>query len=148
MTVRVSRTVDIEAPVDAVWEFIANPENRASAISVVEDYEVHGADNRQVTWTVRLPIPLISATITVETEDVTRDPPHYVEFVGRSRAFNVRGKHSLEATDGGCRLTNEFVVDGKLPGVERFFDRNFESELNNLEQALRRDLERPPEENP
>jgi len=29
------------------------------------------------------------------------------------------------------------VVDGRLPGVESFFERNFDAELDNLEDALR-----------
>ena len=140
MTVRVGRTFEFEAPVDDVWAFIADPEKRADAISVVDDYDLHAEDGRRATWHVRLPIPMLDATVTVETEDVTRDPPRYVEFVGRSRAFNVTGEHTIEGTPEGSRLHNEFTVDGALPGVERFFKRNFDDELDNLEAALRRDL--------
>ncbi|MFB6255991.1 MAG: polyketide cyclase, partial [Haloplanus sp.] len=41
------------------------------------------------------------------------------------------------------RLHNEFVVDGRLPGVERFFKKRLDTELDNLESALRRDLGLP-----
>ena len=75
--------------------------------------------------------------IAFETEDTERDPPTYVEFVGRSKVMRVTGQHTLEETDDGCRLTNEFVVDGKLPGVERFFKKNLDSELENLERSIR-----------
>lgn len=138
MTVRVSRTFEFAAPADRVWEFIADPAKRAGAISVVEDFSVDG--DGSATWQVRLPIPVVNSTVTVETRDVTREPPRYVEFTGRSRVMRVRGEHTVEATESGCRLHNEFVVDGRLPGVERFFERRLDAELDNLEAALRRDL--------
>jgi carbon monoxide dehydrogenase subunit G len=140
MTVRVTRTFQFEADPEGVWSFIADPEKRAGAISVVERYEL-GDDGRSATWHVGLPIPMISSTVTVETEDVVRDEPRYVKFVGRSRAMRVTGEHTIERTgEGHTLLRNEFVVDGKLPGVERFFKRNLDRELDNLEAALRREL--------
>ena len=138
MTVRVSREFVFDAPPEEVWEFIADPAKRAEAISVVEDFDLHG--EHRATWHVRLPIPVIRSTISVETEDVERDPPRYVKFTGKSRAFRVTGEHTIEGTDAGTRLTNSFVVDGRLPGVEGFFEREFEDELRNLEAALRADL--------
>jgi len=139
MTVRVSRTFEFDVPGERVWEFIADPEKRVGAISVVDSYELRG-DNRAV-WHVSLPIPLISSTVQVKTEDINREPPTRVKFVGRSKAMQVTGEHIIEPTESGCRLINEFVVDGKLPGVERFFKRNLDSEMDNLEAALRADFE-------
>jgi hypothetical protein len=55
--------------------------------------------------------------------------------------MRVSGEHTIEDTPDGCRLVNEFVVDGRVPGVERFFERNLDGELTNLERALREDLE-------
>lgn len=139
MTVRVRRSFEFDAPPERIWEFIADPAKRAAAISVVDDFEIEG--DRTVTWHVGLPIPFIDSTVTVRTKDVRHDPPRYVKFVGRSRVLRVTGEHTIEVTDGGCRLVNEFVVDGRVPGVERFFKRNLNDELTNLEVALRRDLE-------
>lgn len=138
MTVRVERSFEFDAPPTAVWEFIADPAKRADAISVVESYE--GRGDGEVVWHVRLPIPFVNSTVAVETEEVARDPPTSVTFVGRSRAFRVEGTHTIEETPDGARLTNEFVVDGTLPGVETYFKRNFETELENLAAALRADL--------
>lgn len=135
MTVRVERTVDVDAPREAVWEFIDDAELRATPISVVEDFEL--VDETRANWFLRLPIPIINRTIRVETEERKRDPPRFVEFVGKSRVLRVVGTHELGAIPAGTRLTNRFVVDGKLPGVERFFKRNTESEFDNLEAALR-----------
>jgi carbon monoxide dehydrogenase subunit G len=135
MTVRLTRTFNFDAPPEAVWEFISDPAKRAGAISVVDSFEVH--DDGSATWQIALPIPLIRSTVTVETEDVQYEPPTYVKFVGRSRAMRVVGEHTVEPSEDGCRLVNEFVVDGKLPGVERFFRRELDSELDNLEAALR-----------
>jgi carbon monoxide dehydrogenase subunit G len=138
MTVRVRRAFEFEVPSERVWEFIADPRKRAEAISVVRDYEI---DGDTATWQIDLDLPFIDRTATVETEDVERDEPRYVKFVGRSKVMRVTGEHRIEDTETGCRLDNEFVVDGRLPGVERFFKKRLDSELTNLETALRRDLE-------
>jgi len=139
MTVRVERTMTVSASPERVWEFIVDPEQRARSISVVEDWE--RVDELNSTWHLSLPIPLINRTVAVHTEDVERREPEYVRFIGRSKVVRVQGEHELEATeDGGTRLTNRFVVDGKLPGVERFFKRNLDDELGNLEDRLREEL--------
>jgi carbon monoxide dehydrogenase subunit G len=140
MTVRVERTMIVGAPPERVWEFIVDPEQRARPISVVEDWEITG-DNT-ATWYLSLPIPLVDRTIKVETEDVERREPEYVRFIGRSKVMRVQGEQELRPTeDGGTEVTNRFVVDGRLPGVERFFKRNLDEELGNLEEALREYLE-------
>lgn len=140
MTVRVERSMTVSAPPERVWEFIADPEKRAEPISVVEDWDVE--DERHATWYLTLPVPVIDRTLRVDTEDVERREPEYVRFVGTSKVMRVQGEHELEETeDGGTHLTNRFVVEGRLPGVERFFKRNLDDELRNLEDALREDLE-------
>ena len=140
MTVRVERTFELEALPERVWEFIADPAKRARPISVVESFDVH--DDTHATWHISLPIPLVSRTIAVETEDTAREPPEHVEFVGRSRVMRVVGEHDLEPLDGGgTRLRNRFTVEGKVPGVERFFKRNLDGELDNLETAIRNEAE-------
>ena len=139
MTVRVRRELGFDADPADVWAFISDPAKRAGAISVVDEYEVTG--DRTATWHVSLPVPVIRSTIAVETEEVRKDPPEYVEFVGKSRAFRVTGEHTVSETEEGrARLANEFVVDGRVPGVESFFERKFGDELDNLDAALRRDL--------
>jgi len=139
MTVRVERTLTVPAPPERVWEFIADPDSRAAPISVIEEWEVH--EDGSATWSLSLPIPLLDRGIAVETKDDERRPPEYVKFTGRSKVMHVQGEHILEAVDGGTTLTNRFVVDGRLPGVEQFFKRNFDAELDNLEQALRAEIE-------
>jgi carbon monoxide dehydrogenase subunit G len=134
MTVRVERVVDVPVPIEDVWAFIADPEKRARPISVVSDFEL--LDGDEAVWHIELPIPVVSKTIRVETEEQVREEPTYVEFVGKSKVMQVVGEHELEEIDGGTRLTNRFVVDGKVPGVERFFKRNMETEFDNLEDAL------------
>ncbi|MCU4799368.1 SRPBCC family protein [Halobacteria archaeon HArc-gm2] len=142
MTIRVQRELVVDASPERVWEFIADPDRRAAPLSVVEDWTVH--DDGSATWQVALPIPIVDRTITVETKDVERRQNEYVKFTGKSSVMRVNGEHRLEAVDGGTRLTNTFVVDGRLPGVERFFERNLDRELSNLEDALRTDLEDGP----
>lgn len=141
MTVRVNRSFEVPVPPERVWKFIADPANRAQAISVVHEYTINDVDGRDVTWHVELPVPLVRRTVTVETEDVTRRPPEYVKFVGTSKVMRVTGEHEVIETDDGARLENRFVVDGKLPGVEKFFKHNLDEELENLRRALERDIE-------
>ncbi|GAA0299987.1 SRPBCC family protein [Halarchaeum salinum] len=131
MTVRVERTFELDVPAADVWEFIADPTKRASAISVVTGHERRG----DVTvWFVELPV--VRRTIEVETRDVDRREGEYVEFVGKSSVLNVTGEHELEPTEDGCLLHNTFVVEGKFPGVESFFKRKLDDELDNLEAEL------------
>ncbi|MFB6224355.1 MAG: SRPBCC family protein [Haloarcula sp.] len=140
MTVRVERTMTVSAPRERVWDFITDPDKRARPISVVDNWEI--IDDTHANWSITLPIPVIDRTLTVETEDVEQRQPEYARFVGRSKVMTVQGEHELEATeDGGTQLTNRFVVEGRLPGVERFFKQNLDGEMQNLEQALRDDLE-------
>ncbi len=138
MTTRVERVFEISEPPEKVWAVIADPEKRARPISVVESFETTG--DRSAVWHVSLPIPRLNRTIRVETEDVEVDPPTYVRFVGRSKAMDVRGEHILEGTETGTRITNRFTVDGRLPGVERYFKRKLDGELANLEAAIREEL--------
>ncbi|UPV74142.1 SRPBCC family protein [Halorussus limi] len=135
MTVRVERTFDLGVSPENVWEFIADPEKRASVISVVKDYEQTG-ENSSI-WHIRVPIPFLDKTVPVRTEDVERDPPRYVKFVGRSSALRVTGEHEIQETETGSRLINRFTVEGKVPGIERYFSKNLDDELDNLEAALR-----------
>jgi carbon monoxide dehydrogenase subunit G len=138
MTVRVERTVELPVEPERVWEFISDPEKRASAISVVEGYELHG--DGQATWHVTIPLPLVNRTAEVRTRETERDPPHSVTFVGESSMLTVEGQHVVEATETGSRLVNRFTVDGKLPGVETFFQKNLDDELENLGAALRAEV--------
>ena len=138
MTVRISRELEVPATPERVWEFIADPDNRAAAISVVEEWE-QSPDGGTV-WHVTLPIPLLSRTIRVETRDRIRERPEKVSFVGQSKVFRVQGEHELVPVEGGTRLTNRFIVDGKVPGVESFFERRLDGELDNLEDALRQSI--------
>jgi carbon monoxide dehydrogenase subunit G len=134
MTVRVERSFELPVGRAQVWEFISDPGKRAGAISVVSEYTVH--DDGSATWRLDLPIPLVDRTIAVETDDEEVRAPEYVRFAGRSKVMSVVGEHELVETEGGTRVVNTFVVDGKLPGVEKFFERNLDGELDNLEQAL------------
>lgn len=140
MTVRVEREVELNTSPEDVWKFIADPEKRARPISVIDNFEIT-SENTAI-WHIRLPIPLVNRTATIKTEDTDRDPPTYVRFVGRSSVLRVVGEHEIEPTEHGTRLTNRFTVDGNVPGVERFFKRNLDSELDNLENALRIEFER------
>jgi carbon monoxide dehydrogenase subunit G len=134
MVVRAERVVEVAAPPEVVWEFISDPERRSSPISVVDDFE--RVTDTSAIWHVKLPIPVTDRTIAIETDETHRDEPNHVEFEGRSKVLKVVGEHILAPHEGGTRLTNRFTVDGKLPGVEKYFKRQMDPELANLEGAL------------
>lgn len=129
MVVEVERTVTVDASAEEVWDVLADPERRARAVGVVEDFRVEG---EEYVWAVSLPVPLVRKTVSVRTRDVERDPPRFVRFTGDSSVFAVEGEHELTPTEAGCRVRNRFVVDGTLPGVETFFERNVDEEIENL----------------
>ena len=133
MTARVERTFEVDGSPEAVWAFIGDPGHRAAAISVVDRWET---DGDETVWHLRLPLPFVSSTVAVRTRDEVREAPERVRFSGRSSVMNVVGEHVLEPVDGGTRVTNRFTVDGRLPGVERFFERRLDGELEHLRLAL------------
>lgn len=139
MAIRLERVIDVSAPPEDVWTFISDPEQRARHISVVKDFSIDG--DGSATWHLSLPIPILDRTIAVETEDVEVRPPEHVKFVGRSRAMRVVGEQDLAETETGTRLTNHFTVEGRIPGIERFFKKNLEDEFDNLETGLREFLD-------
>ncbi|WP_435318140.1 SRPBCC family protein [Haloarchaeobius sp. TZWSO28] len=143
MTVRVERTFEFPVHPERVWEFISDPELRARPISVVDDFQLDDEAGQEATWFVKLPIPLLDKTAAVRTRDVERREPEFVKFVGRSKVMRVTGEHEITPTEDGCTLSNRFVVDGKLPGVERYFKSHLDGELDNLEAAMREYLELP-----
>lgn len=129
MTTTVERTFVVDASVEEVWELIADAGLRADALSVVDSYTVEG---EEMVWHLRLPLRFVPGQIDVRTHEVERDPPRYVRFVGDSVVMHVEGEHELTAIEAGCQVRNRFVVDGKLPGVERFFERNIDNEIAGL----------------
>lgn len=136
MVVEVERTVTVPPPVEDVWAVLADPEQRARAISVVDSYGVEG---EEIVWHVALPIPVVRKTVRVRTRDEERDPPTFVRFTGDSRAFSVEGEHELTETEEGTAVRSRFSVDGELPGVERHFERAVDRELSNLVAAVETD---------
>ncbi|WP_338728021.1 SRPBCC family protein [Haladaptatus sp. DJG-WS-42] len=140
MTVRVAETFELPATPARVWEFIADPAKRAEYISVVDSYTIDNKEGTKATWQISIPIPFIDKTVPVRTEDVKREEPRFIKFVGKSSVMHVVGEHELTETETGTQLANRFVVEGKVPGVERFFKRNLSKELSNLEAALLADL--------
>ena len=133
MTTQVERIYDIDASVDEVWSYIANDAIRAEAISFVKRFE---SDGDEMIWHLGLPLRALPGTVRVRTRDVERREPEYVRFVGSSRIMDVQGEHELSPIDGGCRVTNTFVVDGHFPGVERFFKQNIDSEIDRLVRTV------------
>ena len=131
MVVEVERTYQVDAPCEEVWEALSDPDNRAQSISIVESYEQRGDD---YIWQLSLPIPVVRGTMAVKTRDIERDPPRFVRFKGKSKVMHVTGEHELTPVENGCEARSTFIVDGKLPGIETFFERNVDEEIQNILQ--------------
>lgn len=129
----VERSYAVPASMEDVWTYLADPAFRASSIGVVEDFET---DGEETVWHLGVPIPVVPGTIAVRTRDVERDPPRYVRFVGESSIMTVEGEHELEPTEDGCVVHNRFVVDGRAPGVESYFERHIDEEIDALLEAV------------
>lgn len=137
MTVEVERSFDVDVPIERVWELLSDEKTRAETIGVVDSYDARpDSQHNEVVWNLSLPIPVISSTVAVKTRDVERQPPHYVKFAGTSKVMTVTGEHELEETETGCHVVNRFMVDGTVPGVERFFERNIDTEMENFRLAI------------
>jgi hypothetical protein len=54
--------------------------------------------------------------------------------------MEVRGEHTLETTETGTQVTNRFTVDGRLPGVERYFKQKLDDELASLKVSIKSEL--------
>jgi len=68
---------------------------------------------------------------------VLRDALKHPEFNRADLKAMLTGEHEIrEVGGGGSTLTNRFVVDGKVPGVEQFFKRNLDDELDRLQRKL------------
>ena len=139
MTVRVNRTFDVALPREEAWDMLSDPAERAAAISVVDEFEA--VDGDEFLWYISIPVPGIRRRLKVRTRDVERRPPEFVRFEGKSRLMDVMGEHELADHDDGTRIVNRFVVESSVPGVERFFKRNLDAELENIMNRLSSEVE-------
>lgn len=139
MVVSTEQAFEVTASPDHAWGFMADSEHRARSISVVTDFD--HIDERRTTWYLSIPISALDKTITVETKDTVRDSPSRLEFVGRSDVGRIEGEHEFTATENGTRVTNQLTIDGSVPGIETYFEGHLDEELDNLETAIRTELE-------
>ena len=138
MTVRVERAFFVDASPETVWAFLEDPANRARAISLVDSFETEG---ETTIWQLKLPVPGVGQTLSVRTRPLDRQAPTFVSFEGRSSVFEVVGEHRIDETDQGSTVHNRFEVSGRVFGVETFFKRRFDDEIDNLERELNAFLE-------
>lgn len=134
MTTAVEREAIVDIDVETVWDLLADPEQRAAAIGIVEDHEVidDSGDGDEIRWHVSIPVSMIDETIAVRTHETEKRPPEYVEYVGESSVLSMTGEHELEPTEEGARVRNRFTVESSIPGVESYFERTIEDEIDNL----------------
>lgn len=134
MTAEVERAAVVDVSVETVWDLLADPEQRAAAIGIVDSHELLGesAAGDAIQWNVEIPIPMLEETIAVRTEETVKEPPHYVEYTGDSSVFSMTGVHELEEHEAGALVRNRFTVEGSLPGVESYFQRAIDEEIDNL----------------
>ena len=93
---KIEETFEVPAPVEQVWEFIADPRKMASCLPAVQSVEI--VDDRHYEVTVKQKVGFISATFKIETEVLEKEAPS--RMVLRNRGKTIAGaKGTMKSTD-------------------------------------------------
>lgn len=144
----VEAEVVIDAPIEAVFEYVASPEHHAemnpNVVAVTDVTELpNGGHEAAFTF------QMLGRDLHARVRDVEFDPPrrHVFEVEGD---VDARTAYDLASADGGTRLrfTNEIDppgsgLFGRVAGValRRYFQRNAEATLANAKLILEADAE-------
>jgi carbon monoxide dehydrogenase subunit G len=120
--VKIEETFAVPAPVERVWEFVADPEKMASCLPAVQSVEVK--DDRHYEVIVKQKVGVISATFRIATEILEREAPHRMVLENRGKTIaGAKGMMKstdtilLKATPDGTtevQVTSELMLGGQL----------------------------------
>lgn len=137
---RVQESIEIAAPPDQVWAFVADPGNDPTWCPKVQSVEAAGAR----TWTVmHKPVPLRPAQELV-VEHLDAEPPARLRLREEDDASVFEVEYRLEPAAGGTRFTqtSDFTWK-KLPRVlHKTFARGVRRDIRAQLKALKATLER------
>ncbi len=93
---RIEETFAVPAPVEQVWEFIADPQKMAACLPSVQSVVI--VDERHYEAVVKQKVGFISATFKIETEVLEKEAP--LRMVLSNRGKTIAGaKGTLKSTD-------------------------------------------------
>lgn len=142
----VKQSIDIDAPIDRVWELVMDPERLGEWVSIHEAVSDTPAGDLEKGDTFRQRMKLKGVPLKVSWEVVECDAPKRARWQGEAAAgAKARIAYDLSERDGGTRFDyeNEFELPagkvGKLAG--RAFnamsgDREAKKSLERLKEIL------------
>ncbi|MBI3944563.1 MAG: SRPBCC family protein [Armatimonadetes bacterium] len=140
----IEQTTRIQAPIEAVFEFLAHPENNKEWIpDVIESRKLTDGPNgpgARFRFVSRAPLGL---PVWAEAEITEMEPPRRLAFCS-TRGVQHCGRWDLEPENGGTRV--RFRIDYRLSGIEamvlraaglpRFLERHVRGSIEGLKHAL------------
>ena len=119
---KIEETFTVPAPVEQVWEFVADPEKMASCLPAVQSVEI--VDDRHYEVIVKQKVGVISATFKIATEVLEREAPYRMVLENRGKTIAgakgmMKSKDTilLKATADGTtevQVISELMLGGQL----------------------------------
>lgn len=134
--VRARRTVDVEAPIERVWDVLANVDDWPRWNADVKSAGIAGpvAPGTQFRWKAG------PGTIESKLEDVER--PQRLGWTGKTFGLSAVHVWRLESRDGGTHVTTEESMEGRLARPLRgMLTKNLEKSLDTWISGLKAESE-------
>ena len=93
---KIEETFAVPAPVERVWEFVADPQKMASCLPAVQAVEI--IDDRHYEVVVKQKVGVISATFKIATEVLEREAPFRMVLENRGKTI-AGAKGMMKSTD-------------------------------------------------
>ena len=119
---KIEETFEVPAPVERVWEFVADPRKMASCLPAVQSVEI--LDDRHYEVIVKQKVGVISATFKIATEVLEREAPYRMVLENRGKTI-AGAKGMMKSTDTiilkatsdeatEVRVISELMLSGQL----------------------------------
>ncbi|MEX0868657.1 MAG: SRPBCC family protein, partial [Nitriliruptoraceae bacterium] len=135
---RLAVTVDVDAPVEAVWELLTHWERQPEWMLDAVDVEVLTPQRAGVGVTIRCPTRLLGVVVDDTMRVTVFEPPHRLVVQHLGRIIRGHGAFELAPRDGRTAVVWWEVVDVPFGPVGEFLATLFVLPL--LERVFRRSL--------
>ena len=153
---KASATVDIERPIEEVFDFVSNVENMEQWVVGMGETKLVVGDGENVGDRYESRYSYGGRTSDMEFEITTYEPPHRFGMTAPEGPFAFDGLVELEETDRGTLVTNtiDAGADGRVtafvfavfgPIVRWMMARQLRKELRVLEELLEGSGDSPPD---
>ena len=93
---KIEEIFEVPAPVERVWEFVADPKKMASCLPAVQSVEV--MDDRHYEAVVKQKVGFITATFKIQTEVIEKEAPFRMVLSNRGQTI-AGAKGTMKSTD-------------------------------------------------